>query len=80
MDSARLRWAALAGAKAAVRGAPRREAVAPMTTMAPLPFAFIAGITFCEAIRRPWAFTRHAISNCSGAMSSTVAKTPEPAL
>src|SRR6185503_4441535 len=39
IDSARLRWAALVGANAAVFTPPRREAVAPMKMMLPDPAA-----------------------------------------
>jgi hypothetical protein len=44
MDSARIRCAALAGAKAAVLGIPRRDAVAPMKMILPAPARFMAGI------------------------------------
>ena len=43
MDSARIRCAALAGAKAAVLGIPRRDAVAPMKMILPRASAFHGG-------------------------------------
>ena len=52
IDSASARCADLAGAKAAERGPPRREAVAPVKIIAPCPFAFIAGSTACESKQR----------------------------
>src|ERR1039458_5106842 len=57
MDSARMRCAALAGAKAAVLGIPRKDAVAPMKMMLPAPLRFMAGITCwatCVAVRDRW--------------------------
>src|SRR5580692_533849 len=80
MDSARLRWAALAGAKAAVLTLPRREAVAPMKMMEPWAAFFIAGMTCWLVKSEPRALTRHEPSKSAGVMSSTEAKTPEPAL
>ncbi len=80
MDSASARCAALAGAKAAERGPPRREAVAPMNTIAPRLAAFIAGMTACAHKSAPKALTRQDASNCSAVMFSTSAKTPAPAL
>ena len=53
IDSASDRCAALAGAKAVVRGTPRREAVAPMKTMLPAFFAFIAATTSFDTRNAP---------------------------
>ena len=59
MDSARLFCAALAGAKAAVRAPPRRDAVAPMKTMLPRLFFFMAGITCFAVSSAPSTLVRH---------------------
>jgi hypothetical protein len=80
IDSARLRWAALAGANAAVFTLPRRDAVAPMNTMLPRPAAFIVAITCLDARNAPSVFTRHDCSKSAALTSSMLPHTPLPAL
>src|SRR4029077_14383588 len=80
MDSARIRCAALAGAKAAVLGIPRRDAVAPMKMILPAPARFMAGITCRATSRDSKALTRQAASNASGVISSIEPQEPEPGI
>ena len=67
IDSARLRCAALAGAKPPSSRPPRREAVAPMNKMLPVPAFFIGAIDLLETRSAPSALTRSARSKSAGA-------------
>ena len=80
INSASARCAILACANAAVPAAPRREAVAPTTMIAPRPFCFIAGIARRALRKRPSVLMRHERSRSSALTSSTFPQTPEPAL
>src|SRR5262249_60801385 len=55
---ARMRCAALVGAKAGRIGMPRNEEVLPVTMMAPSPRAIIAGASFCARKNKDVVFTR----------------------
>ena len=78
-DCARLRCAALAGAKAAVFTLPRSDAVAPMKTRFPSPAATIAGATRRAATSEPTARMRSAASSWAGVTSSARSRTsPRP--
>src|SRR6185312_15972634 len=77
---ARQRWAALAGAKAAVRATPRRDAVAPIRMMLPLALPFIAGTTCLATNNVPSALSRHVDSKSAAVMVSTSPQTLDSAL
>ena len=72
IDSVKLLCAAFAGANPAVRAMPRREDVAPMTTMLPPPWLFICGMTRFVVSNRPRVFTRKELSRIDGLISSMV--------
>ena len=80
IDSVKLLCAAFAGANPAVRAMPRREDVAPMTTMLPPPWLFICGMTRFVVSNRPRVFTRKELSRIDGSISSMVPHVPVPAL
>jgi hypothetical protein len=70
----------LAGANAALRIPPRRDAVAPMNTKLPRPACFIAGTTCLATRNAPSALTRQLASKSAAVTSSKLPNRPEPAL
>src|SRR6266850_2577867 len=80
IDSDRIRWAALVGAKPAKFALPRIAEVLPVTRIVPWPALIISGANSRARYKRPMTFTRKFRSSICGSISRNVPHPPPTAL
>src|SRR5260370_1248162 len=80
IDSDRMRWAALVGAKPAKFALPRIAEVLPVTRIAPLPRLIMSGATSRAKYNKPITLTRKLCSSILGSISRNVPHPPPTAL